>query len=133
MAMSADRRCGKPEDEKKIMADPQTHTDFSFDLNACVVQGSRDDRDEITSGPGVVEHVWIMSRPPRLGRGVEPTVSARRAHVMLTHVQGQMIDTGEIVCKKVCTLAGASDDKGSMVNTAQIRKKETCNRGQTCE
>lgn len=133
--MGAERRSGRPEDETKAaMVDPQMHTDFSYDLSACVVQGSRDDRDEIATGPGVVEHVWIMSRPPRLGRGVEPTVSARRAHVMLTHVQGQMIDTGEMVCKKVCTLAGAADDnKGSMVNPAQIRKTETCGRGQACE
>lgn len=93
--------------------DPQTHTDFSYNLDACVVQGSRRDRDTAAGGPGVVERVWVTSRPPKLGRGVEPTVSARRAYVMLTHVQGQQIDTGELVCKKVCTTVVGANEKDS--------------------
>lgn len=98
------------------MEDPQLNTNFTYNLDSCVVQGSRGDRDMMCTGQGVVERVWITSRPPRLGRGVEPTVSARRTYVVLTHVQGQMIDTGEMVCKKVCTIGSGGNEDA--VNTA---------------
>lgn len=95
---------GASKKKHHMINDAQVHKNFSYNLDACVVQGSREDMDSTPTGQGVVEQVWVMSRPPRLGRGVEPTVSARRAYVMLTHVQGQMIDAGELVCKKVCTM-----------------------------
>lgn len=90
---------------KTETVDPNTNTDFTYNLDTCVVQASRDDRDAAATGPGAVESVWIVSRPPRLGRGVEPTVTARRAYVMLAYVQGRTIDDGELVCKRVCTTA----------------------------
>lgn len=96
---------------KSTVDDEWTNTDFSDNLSACVVQASRQDRTAAHTGPGAVERVWIMSRPPRLGRGVEPTVTSRRAYVMLSHIQGQMIDEGELVCKKVCTVSGGGGGK----------------------
>jgi len=138
----ADKRVGgkKGGDERlqrSAMEDPQVHTNFSYNLDACVVQGSRDDRDATKTGPGVVERVWITSRPPRLGRGVEPTVTARRAYVMLSHIQGQMIDTGELVCKRVCTASGGGGQEDDAVNVAAAknpnRQSTACNaRGGTC-
>lgn len=104
------------------MEDPMTHTNFSCNLDACVVQASRYDRDSTPAGPAVVEHVWIMSRPPKLGRGVEPTVSARRTYVMLTHIQGQTIDTGDVVCKRVCTTGGADKEKEASNKNAAKNK-----------
>lgn len=103
--MSSDKKpkpCPPPVDRRKLLEDPQMNTDFTFNLDECLVQASRCDREAMPTPPGVVERVWVTCRPPRLGHGVEPTVSARRAYVMLTHIQGQMIDTGELVCKKVC-------------------------------
>lgn len=91
----------------------QTNEDFSENLSACVVQASREDRNVAPTGPGAVERVWIMSRPPRLGRGIEPTVTSRRAYVILTHIQGQMIDEGELVCKKVCAVSGGGGGGGA--------------------
>lgn len=124
----------------KVLEDPQLHTNFSFNLDACVVQGSRRDRDSTPTGPGIVERVWITSRPPRLGHGVTPTVSARRAYVMLTHIQGQTIDTGDMVCKKVCTVGGGGGAgvPENPVNTAAVqnpsRQSATCaSRGPTCD
>lgn len=103
------------------LEDPQTHTDFSYNLDACIVQGSRSDRDETPSGQAVVERVWITSRPPALGHGVQPTVTARRAYVMLSHVQGQMIDAGELVCKRVCDVTGGGGRPNDAVNTAAAK------------
>lgn len=104
------------------LEDPQLNTDFTYNLDSCVVQGSRNDRDTTATGQAVVERVWITSRPPRLGKGVEPTVTARRAYVMLTHVQGQMIDTGEMICKKVCTIGG-KEDKTNKAGAANSNKQ----------
>lgn len=116
------------------LEDPQLNTNFTYNLDSCVVQASRDDRDTTPSGQGVVERVWITSRPPRLGHGVEPTVSARRTYVMLTHVQGQMIDTGEMVCKKVCTMGGGKDDAVNTASAANPNKQASqCPRGQPCD
>lgn len=114
------------------LKDPQLHTNFSYNLDACVVQGSRNDRDSTPTGPGVVERVWITSRPPKLGYGVTPTVSARRAYVILTHIQGQTIDTDDL-CKK-----GNTEGTGSSTNTAPAqnpnRQASTCaSRGPTCD
>lgn len=101
----ADKKRAAADGKKKrsVMEDPQTHTDFSFNLDSCVVQGSRDDVDATPTDQGVVERVWIMSRPPGLVRGVQPTVTARRAYVMLKHVQGETMETCDLVCKKACT------------------------------
>lgn len=110
---------------KSTACDEQTNTEFSNNLSACVVQASRHDRKVAPTGPGVVERVWIMSRPPRLGRGVEPTVTSRRAYVMLSHIQGQTIDEGELVCKKVCTVSGG----GKKDADATKATNPTCSRG----
>ncbi|XP_050527852.1 uncharacterized protein LOC126897946, partial [Daktulosphaira vitifoliae] len=117
--------------------DPQTHNDFSFNLDACIVQATKADREAAKSPPGVVERAWIMSRPPTIGRGVEPTVTARRAYVMQTHVQGQMIDTGELVCKKVCNIGGATGQNKDQVNLSNVknpnRQSAACGGGSTCD
>lgn len=99
-------------DARTKVVEPNTNTNFTYNLDTCVVQASRDDRDAAATGPAAVERVWVVSRPPRLGRGVEPTVTARRAYVVLAYVQGQTIDDGQLVCKRVCTTAkpGQEDD-----------------------
>lgn len=99
----------------------RTHKNFTCNLDACVVQGTRDDMDSMPNGQSVVEHVWMMSRPPKLGRGVEPTVTARGAHVMLNHVQGQMIDTGDLICKRVCRVIGSTDQDKDEINAAAAK------------
>ncbi|VVC26670.1 Hypothetical protein CINCED_3A020490 [Cinara cedri] len=128
----------KPNPSKtKTLEDPQLHKNFSYNLDACIVQGSRNDRDTTPTGPGVVERVWITNRPPRLGHGVMPTVSARRAYVMLTHIQGQTIDTGDMVCKKVCTSGGASGQDNPIntaANPSTTKQASACaSRGPTCD
>jgi len=115
------------------LEDPQLNTDFTYNLDSCVVQGSREERDTTATGQGVVERVWITSRPPRLGHGVEPTVTARRTYVMLTHVQGQMIDTGEIICKKVCTIGGKEDSVNTAAAANPNKQASSCPRGQPCD
>lgn len=109
-------------DGKKKRPEPEaarTNRNFTYNLDSCVVQGTRDDMDAIPdSGQAVVEHVWMMSRPPRLGRGVEPTVTARGAHVMLGHVQRQTIDTGDLICKRVCRVIGNTDPDKDGINAA---------------
>lgn len=119
--------------EKKRLktTDLQLHKNFSYNLDSCVVQGSREDMDSTSTGQGVVEQVWIMSRPPKLGRGVEPTVTARRAYVMLTHIQGQMIDAGELVCKKVCTIVPPAQEGLPPVIERQYTSCASRNKG--CE
>lgn len=108
MADNKKRACNAPSEAVA----PDTNADFTYNLDTCVVQASRDDRDAAATGPAAVERVWVVSRPPRLGRGVEPTVTARRAYVVLAYVQGRVIDDGEMVCKRVCTAAkpGQEDD-----------------------
>jgi len=116
-----------PVDAKKdrsVLDDPQTHTDFTANLDACVAQGTRDDMDATASGQAAVERVWIMSRPPGLGRGARPTVTARRAYVVLRHVQGQTVDPGEPVCETVCR--PAVEDAAVATNDPSNRPAAVC-------
>ncbi|CAI6376217.1 unnamed protein product [Macrosiphum euphorbiae] len=126
---------GKSKRTAAPLDDPQLNTDFTYNLDSCVVQGSREDRDTTPTGQGVVERVWITSRPPRLSPGVEPTVTARRTYVMavmLTHVQGQMIDYGETICKKVCT--GGKEVSVNTATAANPNKQASSSpRGQQCD
>jgi len=103
----------------------RSNKNFTCNLDSCVVQGTREDMDSVQTGQGVVEHVWMMCRPPKLGRGVEPTVTARGAYVMLNHVQEQMIDTGDLICKRTCRVIGSMDTDKDEINSCATKVPPT--------